>query len=287
MPDIRVSITLPYLLRVATGEYVGGPAGETIRIELPPLLEGTLPRSIVRATCAHAETDDADVIQREKARDADQLLRRTNRLLRWYRCVSGRTETVELTRAQVSPFRFEVIGEHNSVNWTQPIAYEEQGPAPAYLTIEQISESVQHGLASGNEPDVAVLFLLDAERALQQGRFREAVLFSWSTIDSIFNQKFDALVDAGLDGEWAAAREFFKGHDFGLRNKMSAGMRLFAKRSLFAEPAPFWDHLSTSYAKRNDIIHRGQNASEDEARLAIEVAHAVVSVMRAVALPSA
>ncbi len=126
---------------------------------------------------------------------------------------------------------------------------------------------------------MAELFLLDAERALHQGRFREAVLFCWSTIDSVFNRRYDALVDTALVDEWADAREFFKGLDFKLKNKMSAGMHFVANRSLFREPGDFWQRLSTSYSKRNAIIHRGENATEDEATQAVAVARQVVQIM--------
>src|SRR5271166_187024 len=78
------------------------------------------------------------------------------------------------------------------------------------------------------------------KRALHQGRFRETVLFCWSTIDSVFNRRYGALVDAALLDEWGEARDFFKGLDFKLRNKMSAGMHLVANQSLFREPGDFW-----------------------------------------------
>ena len=127
--------------------------------------------------------------------------------------------------------------------------------------------------------------MLDAERALHQGRFRETVLFCWSTIDSVFNRRYDALVDVALAGEWGEARDFFKGMDFKLRNKMSAGMYLLGDRSLFREPGDFWQRLSASYSRRNAIIHRGENATEDEATQAIEVARRVVQIMREVQSP--
>jgi hypothetical protein len=43
--------------------------------------------------------------------------------------------------------------------------------------------------------------------------------------------------------------------------------------------------LSNSYTKRNDIIHRGETATEDEARHAITVARRVVEIMNAIPLP--
>ncbi len=170
----------------------------------------------------------------------------------------------------------------SAVEWTATLEYEMAGPQPAPLGLEQATQAVRDGLASGNDPDVAELFLLDAERALHQGRFREAVLFCWSTIDSVFNRRYEALVDVALAGEWGDAREFFKGLDFKLRNKLSAGMHLLANRSLFREPGELWQRLSASYSKRNAIIHRGENATEDDATQAMGVARQIVQIMREV-----
>jgi hypothetical protein len=64
-----------------------------------------------------------------------------------------------------------------------------------------------------------------------------------------------------------------------LRNKMSAALYLVSGRSLFREPGDFWQNLSTSYNKRNGIIHRGENADENDARMALEVARRVVEIM--------
>lgn len=141
------------------------------------------------------------------------------------------------------------------------------------------------GLASGHDPAVDVLFLLAAERALQQGRFREAVLFCWSTIDSVFNRKYDALVNVALAQEWAEARDFFKRFDMSPPREDERRMWFVAGRSLFREPRDFWTRLSTSYNKRNNIIHRGENATEDEARGVIAVAWQVVHVMNAIPAP--
>jgi hypothetical protein len=129
---------------------------------------------------------------------------------------------------------------------------------------------------------VADLFLIDAEQAIREGRFREAVLFCWSTIDATFNRKYEALVDSALAGEWADARKFLTGVDFGLRNKMTAILYLVAGRSLFREPGGLWERLTRSYTKRNAIIHRGEGAVEDDARTALDVARGVVAVMRSI-----
>jgi hypothetical protein len=282
MPELQVSVLLPYYLRLAEGDYPTAPVGEVIQILAPVLVEGTPPRTPVRARFNPEDSVAPEEIENRRVRCRDQLLRRINRLLRWYRSVTRRADITELTRAQVSPFQFEALGPAPAAEWTAPLDYEASARAPAALTLEQTTQAVRDGLAGGTEPEVADLFLLDAERALHQGRFREAVLFSWSTIDSVFNRRYDALVDAALADEWAEGRDFFKGLDFKLRNKMSAGMHLFANRSLFREPDGFWQRLSASYSRRNAIIHRGENATEDEATQAFDVARRIVQIMREV-----
>jgi hypothetical protein len=282
MPELQVSVVLPYYLRLAEGDYQTSQAGEVVQVVAPLLLEGTVPCTSVCAHFTPEESADLDEIHKRRVRCGEQLLRRINRLLRWYRSVSRQADITELTRAQVSPFQFAATGAAPPAEWTAPLEYEAVGPQPAVLTLEQTTQAVRDGLASGNDPDVSDLFLLDAERALHQGRFRETALFCWSTIDSVFNRRYGALVDAALLDEWGEARDFFKGLDFKLRNKMSAGMHLVANRSLFREPGDFWQRLSASYSKRNAIIHRGENASEDEATQAVAVARHIVRIMREV-----
>jgi hypothetical protein len=270
---------------VEEGEYQTDQAGEVIEVLAPVLDEATPPRTPISALFAPDDSADPEEIQRRRARCAEQLLNRTNRLLRWYRAVSRRADVTELTRAQVSPFQFAASGAAPPA-WLAPLQYESPGQ-PAPLDAAQISAVVHQGLATGREPGVAELFLLDAERALHLGRFREAVLFCWSTIDSVFNQKYDQLANSALDGEWAVSREFLTGVDYGLRHKMSAGMHLFANRSLFREPNELWNRMTASYNRRNAIIHRGENATEEEARQAIDVARRIVEIMNSIHVPAA
>jgi hypothetical protein len=284
MPDLQVTVVLPYYLRLDAGDYQTVQAGEVIQVLAPMLDEATPPRSVLRAQFSPEDSTDPDVIQRLRARCAEQFLTRINRLLRWYRAVSRRADITELTRAQVSPFHFAAVGVALPPEWISPLPYE-QPPPPIQLDAADTTAAVRAGLGTGRDPDVAELFLLDAQRALHQGRFRETVLFCWSTIDSVFNRKYDALIDVALAGEWAAAREFFTGVDFGVKNKMTAALYLLTHRSLFREPGDFWQSLMGSYNKRNGIIHRGENANEDEAWQAIEVAQRVVAIMNEIAVP--
>jgi hypothetical protein len=281
MPAIRVTITLPYYLQLADGDYPGPGGAESLRVFAPEPAEGMPPRTCVQANFVNPDTADPDVIQPAKARNVSQLLQWTNRLLRRYRAVTRRADVIELTRAQASPFRYEVVGAA-APEWSTAVEYEAIGPQPVPLTVEQTTDAVRNDLLGATEPSVADLFLLDAERALHQGRFREAVLFCWSTIDSVFNRKYDALVDAILVGEWTAGRDFLKDHTFGMRNKMSAVMHLLANRSLYREPANLWHEMTVSYNKRNDIIHQGENATEDDANRALDVARRIVAVMEAI-----
>jgi hypothetical protein len=228
------------------------------------------------------DTEDRDEQIELNARQADRLLRLTNRLLRSYRAITRDTTITELSRAKASPFQFRVIPEGTGFSaWEPEMIYEVHPPEIPAQRIQSITRRVRALVASGNEPEVADLFLLDAERAIHEGRFREAVLFCWSTIDSTFNRKYDELVDSKLAGEWAEARSFFKGPDFGLKNKMSAALYLVGGRSLFRETGDFWQKVSNSYNKRNAIIHRGESANEDDARLAWDVARRVVEIVGA------
>jgi hypothetical protein len=216
MPLLQVSTVLPYYLRLQEGDYPTAPTGEVVHVEAPLLLEGIPPRTPISAQFAHEDTANLNEILRRRDRDVDQLLQRINKLLRWYRCISRRAEITELTIAQGSPVTFLAVEGAAAPEWLLPFAIVAPVLPAAELPPDQAGRSLRDGLASGSDPGVADLFLLDAEWAMHQGRFREAVLFSWSTIDSVFNQKYDALVGVALAGELATARDFFTGVDFGL-----------------------------------------------------------------------
>jgi hypothetical protein len=88
MAAIRVTITLSYYLRLAEGDYAGPGGAETVRVLAPQLAEGMPAQTSVQANFVKLDTAEPDEIEREKARDASQLLQWTNRLLRPYRAVT-------------------------------------------------------------------------------------------------------------------------------------------------------------------------------------------------------
>jgi len=268
------------MLELKSGLYPAGQPGLDLEVGEPNFLPDVEPRTIISVRTEQPDTEDRGEQEKLNFRQAKQLLNLTNRLLRCYRTTTRDSTITELSLARASPFRFQVISEGASPPaWVSEFRYPADPPKSLGEPLETITSRVGALLASGEEPEVAALFLLDAERALHEGRFRETVLFCWSTIDATFNRKYDALVDAKLIDEWTPARDFFKGVDFGLKNKMSAALFLVGGWSLFREPGDLWQKLSNSYNKRNGIIHRGENANEDDARLALEVARNVVRIM--------
>ena len=143
MPELQVSVMLPYYLRLAEGDYQTAQVGEVVQVVAPILLEGTLPRTSVRAYFTPKESSDLDEIQKRRSRCGEQLLRRINRLLRWYRSVSRQADITELTRAQVSPFQFVATGAALPAEWTAPLEYEAAGPQPAVLSLQQTTQAVR------------------------------------------------------------------------------------------------------------------------------------------------
>ena len=225
---------------------------------------------------------DTDVVDPEErarlaARRAADLLVQTNRLLRWYRTVTREGSIIELTRAQASPVSFTVVGENAEPD--TPFVADLVFEAPVVpIAVEHnvVSARVREGLVAETDPPVGELFMLDAEQAMRSGRFREGVLFCWSTIDATFGVKYEQLVAARLDGEWRDGRDFLI--DFNsvpMKSRMTSILFLLTGRSLFREP-DLWEDLVRSYQKRNRIIHAGETASEDEAALALRVARRVV-----------
>ena len=283
MGTVCISIHLPYLLVLPPGEYPTPGVGGFVRLAEGSVtnVDGTVEaRTEASALFDASDTDDAETRERQSQAEVDRLLRRVNRLLRWYRVATGQAAIIELTRAQASPFRFIVDGTGAAWGGDALLEYESASlPAPSKGGRVSFGETVRQGLGDGTDPDVAAMNLLDAEYALSVGRFREAVLLCWGAIDSTFVRKFNRLVEDRLTDEWADGREFLKGIDFGLRHKMTTGLRLVAGRTLFTEPDGFWQDLSASYGLRNRIIHDGQIAHEDDAKLAIKVARKIVQIV--------
>src|SRR5437016_14182746 len=110
MPGLRVSVVLPYYLRLDEGEYEMAQGEESLHVAAPLLLESTPPRTPISAHFTPEDSADADEIQRRRARCAGQLLRRINRLLRWYRTVSRRADITEVNPRTGKPVFVRVIG---------------------------------------------------------------------------------------------------------------------------------------------------------------------------------
>jgi hypothetical protein len=282
MTRIRVAIVLPYHLHLPDGEYpVSSPGGS---MALQGTVVATSPGQPARASTEVGAVFEepegaAEAAARAAIREARSLLINVNRVIRWYRQLASCPAVFEVTRAQASPFRFTICD--SGQPWSFPsLEYEEERLAPSAASSDELGRTMYDALATGQEPDVADLSLLDAEYARSTGRFREAVLLCWTVIDSSFVRKFHRLVDSRLAEEWGDAQQFLKGFDFGLRHKMTSGLRLVAGRSLFEEPDDFWRVLSESYAKRNAIVHEGQPAGEEDAEQAIKVARRILEIVR-------
>jgi hypothetical protein len=240
MPRVQASILLPYLLKLGSGLYPKGQPSVDFEVGEPNFLPDVQPRTAISMTTVQPDTENASEQNALNAWQAKQVLGLTNRLIRCYRAIARDSTITELSSAMASPFRFQIVSEGaNPPAWVSEFRYPADPLKILPKRLATITNQVRALLAAGNEPEVAALFLLDAERALHDGRFRETVLFCWSTIDATFNRKYDELVDAKLTGEWATGRDFFKGVDFGLKNKMSAALFLVGGRSLFREPGDF------------------------------------------------
>lgn len=277
MPRVRATLWLPYRLKLQASTFPTGRRGLELEVG-----ETDARNTAVSFMRDQPDTEDPADQSRLNDRHAEQLLNFTNRLLRCYRAITRDATITDLSLEQVGRFEFQIVsgGADGSV-WEAELVFEFHPPTVPVQSPRKITKRVRELLAADREPDVADLFLLDAEQAIYEGRFREAVLFCWSTIDSTFNRKYDALIDERLANEWSASRDFFKSVDFGLKNKMSAALYLISERSLFRESDDLWQKLSTSYNKRNGIIHRGESADEADSRQALDIARRISDFMSA------
>ena len=226
------------------------------------------------------DASDSEGRHRQLGSEADRLLRRVNHLLRWYRVTAGHPIITELTRAQASPFRFTVEATGEPWGGDALLEFEAQiPPMPAAGNRAAFGDAVRHGLSGKADPEVAELNLLDAEYGAERRPLSRGGSIVLGAIDSTFVRKFKRLVDDRLADEWADGRDFLKGIDFGLRHRMTTGLRMLVGRSLYTEPDGFWQDLSASYGLRNRIIHDGQIAHEDDAKSAIKIARKIVRIV--------
>jgi len=104
---IRVMLILPYLLRLPDGSYPTGAEGGSLDLveQYVPEPNGSGTKRTAVSTMFEA-SGSAELEQQLtiKNREADALLRRTNRLIRWYRSETRQAAVVEITRVQASPF---------------------------------------------------------------------------------------------------------------------------------------------------------------------------------------
>lgn len=270
--QVRMQCELPYSLQVPDGAY---------EISNRMLTVEKSDRSGRIATLAYSIFESPEQTREGREtiaeREANRLIKMVNHLLRWYRTITRIPTILELTRAAASPFSCLILPKLEP--WVPPLTFE---PSPLeYRNLEssELGGKLRKALAGGNEPDVADLNLLDAEHAIRVGRFREAVLLSWGAIDSTFVRRFNDLVNTKMADDWSDTRDFLKGVDFGLRHKMTSGLRFVADKSVYRDWPELWPDLSNSYRKRNGIIHSGDSATEEDAELAVSVAQRLVDVV--------
>ncbi len=284
MPQIEIAAVLPYFLRLENGDYPSQVGNRSYLLTLQDTSSRASNRAQEKRTQVSSIFDgnatSDDEVQHIKTQEVERLLQQINRLLRWYRAVTGRATVTELPRAEVSPFRFRIVnGEENaSLTWNESILFEASPlPLDSGQTEQSVTQAVRNGLAEKNDPAVSTLFLLDAKQASLDGRFREAVLFCWSAIDSTFDQKYKALA-ASIIKNKADYNSFVNFRDATMRYRMSAGLHFCTGQSLYDKPE-LWVNLFKSYTKRNSIIHDGDSAQETDAELALSVARQIVDFL--------
>jgi hypothetical protein len=278
--ELISEITLPYLLDIPDGAYPTSPRGESIHILSRRESDDDGPFTVLKVEELIAEALTPEAEQRRWTVLDNQLLRRTNRLLRAYRVGARDSSISELSTLQASPFTHTVRLESGEVQPFGRLVLVSATPARSLRAGRR--DALLRRLASGQEPAVAELFLQDAAFALQQGRFREAVLFAWATIDSEFSAVYHKLIGARLGDDYSEGRKQLLGLDVSLRTKMTVILNLLAGLSLFKTGSHGdWDRLSTSYGKRNGIIHRGEVADQEDAQNAVTAARWVMSQIAA------
>ena len=278
MPTVNITCQLPYHLRVADETY-GAQGNEPVTLYTQDV-GGRQFTSAMLSVDIDGQLDDA---AKEKivGQTAKKLVSRVNRLIRWYRLLVQIPTMLEVTLSTASPFSL-IEAQSGRLWWTKKFEFApDPPPPPNFFKQSELTSQIQALYQSRQEPDVSEQNVADAKQALRVGRFREAVLLAWSAIDSVFSSYYDNRVSEVFpkETELSSAIDFLTGHTFGLKNKMTVMLFLLSGRSFYRESDGFWDRLSSSYTTRNNIIHSGHTASEDDARKAIEVAQRTVEMI--------
>lgn len=284
-PDAgRVEAELPFTLSLPDGTFDTSPRGDQVLLSTEVEAAASRPVTTVQMATTPWGSDrisESESLPPPPRPLAEALVRRVNRLVRWYRALTGDPAASELALWQLSPIRgFIRLGSGDWTSTTPLFVVPESTPVPA-LVDERLSEIIRAGAASGEEPPVVDLFLRDAEHSLLRGGFREAVLFAWAVIDSRFTETYVRLVRDRLRDDLAEARDELAGFELSLRTRMTVVLRLLSGRSLFLQGSDEdgWQALRASYRKRNGIIHRGEGAEQHHAEEALRVARWVVTQM--------
>lgn len=149
MPQISVSIALPYLPRLPERVYqTGAEGGATNLSEKYALIGDSLSAehtSVLSTFDAASSLQPEQPVEVQKG-EFERLLRRTNRLIRWYRSETRQAAVVELTRSQASPPSFMEVD--TGLAWGIPLFVESDPPLlSSYFNSKSIAKSVRNGLA--------------------------------------------------------------------------------------------------------------------------------------------
>ena len=154
---IQVSLVLPYLLRLPNGVYPTGAEGGMLSLREQYVAEQNTKRTVVSAEFDAPAFLDLKPQFALKSREAEALLKRTNRLIRWYRAETRQAAVVEVTKAQASPFVF--AEKDTKLTWGDELPFEASAPIlPTTQSIKSVARAVKKGLASKNDPEVSRLF---------------------------------------------------------------------------------------------------------------------------------
>jgi len=216
-------------------------------------------------------TDEPESLDDEFKRCTGITLSDANQLVRWYRYLSKDYLAIEVVREQISPIIATVFTKDSSLSYE--IDFRRPLPRPEFLTEEQLSQ-LSANLRLRGTPPTSELLLLDAQEALAQYRYRETVLLAWSAMETIFDPFIrERLLERfpDLNFERGGAGTNIE-NDLHFLTRADVLLSLLTGFSLRVNTnPPFWDNLCASRSHRNEIIHRGGDAGEDEAKLAVKV----------------
>jgi len=139
---------------------------------------------------------------------------------------------------------------------------------------------LRNALRSRSEPPVEDMLLLDAKDALAQHLYRECIIITWNAIEYVFDPFIRRCFQQMRPSISEGTLQNFE-RDLHFLNRADTLIALLTGFSFRYSISPeFWQMFTASRNKRNNLVHRGEDATIEDARDALSVGEQIIEQIR-------